>query len=195
MHLFQQQPKTSEYTRIPNASAVDDDEAATVLLGTTIRPSPTTTTTTIIGHRSKGWVVMVAGIMLLLLVAGGTVGRLERNDAGRTTTTSDAEGLVVATQGYNELCNAPPMDAMFHGRSTTTSVGKLYHFQTCYQYGNENKYCWAFSYETLGFIHLNYQCMPKPEGGQWHDIDPKYVNPVTTPTLSCGGPCTEMYYG
>ena len=157
MNLFQKQQTTSEYTRIPNASAVDDDETATVLLGTT---------TTIIGHRSKGSMALVAGIMLLLLVAVGTVGRLERNDAGRTTTMSDAEGLVVSTQGYNELCNAPPMDAKFHGRSTTTSVGKLYHFQTCYQYGNEVKYCWAFSYETLGFIPLNYQCMPKPEGGQ-----------------------------
>ena len=62
MNLFQKQQTTSEYTRIPNASAVDDDETATVLA------------TTIIGHRSKGWMVMVAGIMMLLLVAGAPSG-------------------------------------------------------------------------------------------------------------------------
>ena len=75
----------------------------------------------------------------------------------------------------------------FKGVSTTTGLGKTYAFETCYQNGNEAKYCWSkFHLRTYTIYH---ECVPL--GGDWHSVDPKYVNPVTHP-YSCGAPCTDI---
>ena len=73
----------------------------------------------------------------------------------------------------------------FKGVSTTTGLGKTYAFETCYQNGNEAKYCWSKSH--LRTYTIYHECVPL--GGDWHSVDPKYVNPVTHP-YSCGEPCS-----
>ena len=82
-----------------------------------------------------------------------------------------------------------PADGTFSGVSTTTSNGKGSPFETCYQHGNEAKYCWSKSH--YGF-HDWFECIPI--GPNWHTVDPKYVNPVTNP-YSCGLPCKDMTPG
>jgi len=167
----------------------DEDDDTAPLLVPTISP-PTMTTT---GQRSKRMIAIVAvAAMMMLTVAGGTVWMR----TGATT----AEGLVVATHGRDQ-CDAPLMDATFGGVSKTTLFGYDDPFQTCYQYGNEKKYCWSYSYSTLGTIFipsLSFQCKPKGGKvrgllamGQWDDSDPKYVVPYKT----CGPPCQDMFCG
>ena len=87
MNLFQKQPKTSEYTSIPNASAADDEPAAVPLRTTR-------------SDRSSTWsfIAIVAG-MIMMLTAGGTIVLLEKNDAGHTMM-SAAESVVVATETF-----------------------------------------------------------------------------------------------
>ena len=93
-------------------------------------------------------------------------------------------------------------DAYFKGKSDNTWAGKYKPFQTCYQYADMTKYCWSNSYprstkHDITPTTIWYECHPKPKHGQWHDIDPKYVNtpgvdPNTNPKR-CGPPCDEMY--
>jgi len=64
-------------------------------------------------------------------------------------------------------------------------------FETCYQYGNEDKYCWSNSfYDDAGNA---LQCDPLDFGDDdsfngWHTVHWYYVNPHGT----CGQPCTEF---
>jgi len=166
-----------------------DDEETAVLLVPTILPTSTTTTTKWISR-----VASVAGVMMLV-VAGGTVWM---GDGGIATTT--AEGLVVATEARKDDYCVPAVGA-FGGASKTN--GKLFihihPFQTCYQNGEEAKYCWSNSYHMYGHplnppIDRYFQCVPV--GGHWHDLDPKYVNtPGVDPTANpkrCGQPCQKM---
>ena len=190
-----------------NSDEDDDDAAALLLVPTLLAASTTMTTTTMtttMDRRSLQWMSLVAGMLLLLLVVaggGGTV--LLRN--GETT----AEGLVVAAQTpkhHSSDCVAASMDATFGGISVTTTlgIGKSDPFKTCYQYGDETKYCWSNSYysktiTSAGIHTLWFECHPKPKHGQWDSLDPKYVNtpgvdPKTNPKL-CGSPCEEMYHG
>ena len=176
------------YQNIPSN---DEDETA-VLLVTTITP-PTTTTTTM-GHGATWTVAIVAGMML---VAGGVV--LLQDGSSYTTA---AEGLVVATQ-VDKPCL--PAGGTFGGVSTTPSdsfsdnwfsSGQSTAFETCYQLGSEETYCWSKSYHHDYENNLDNenddfrQCIPN--GSAWQTVDPKYVNPVTTP-YSCGTPCQGMY--
>ena len=168
----------------------DEDDDTTPLLVPTILPSATTTTTRSSRSSKRIIMVVVVAAMTMLVVTGGTVWL--QNGSSYTTA---AEGLVVATHD-NVDCIAP-IDATFGGTSTTTTIGNFDAFQTCYQYGNEKKYCWSNSCTAINFFQtLHYQCVPKGRrlmdgawlAGQWDDIDPKYVVPYKT----CGPPCQDM---
>ena len=178
---------------------MDKDETA-VLLVTTI--TPPLTTTTMMGHGLNRMVAIVAGMMLL---AGGVVLMVKTTVSGHTTTT--VEGLVVGTQGrasYDPFQSSFPdsaapclvADGAFGGVSTDftswdLSAGQTDSFETCYQLGSDFIYCWPKSYHNNcnGLIEYR-QCIPI--GSDWSPVDPKYVNPVTTP-YSCGMPCQDMY--
>ena len=98
--------------------------------------------------------------------------------------------------------DAPPPDprstpcftanGAFGGVSITDlgGVGRNNPFETCYQNGNDAKYCWSQSHVGYMLTHPYVECAPY--GGEWHSVDPKYVNPVTHP-YSCGGPCSDFY--
>ena len=169
----------------------DEDDDTAPLLVPTILPSATTTTTRSSRSSKRIVIVTVVAAMTMLVVTGGTVWL--RNGSSYTTA---AEGLVVATQDGTE-CVPAALDATFGGTSTTTTIGNFDAFQTCYQYGNEKKYCWSNSCTAINFFQtLHYQCVPKGRrlmdgawlAGQWDDIDPKYVVPYKT----CGPPCQDM---
>ena len=166
---------------------IEGETAAALLPVRTILPTASTTTMTR-DCRSSKW--CVAG-MLLLVLAGGTVVLRDGN-------TIAAEGLVVATAANDDSCL--PAVGTFSGTSTTTDLGEDDHFETCYQYGNASLYCWTKSYydKHQGWL----QCVPNGEGGVWmddddsptgfHTVEPRYVNPVTTP-YSCGRPCANVH--
>ena len=160
-----------------------EDEETAVLLVPTILPTETTMMTTTMDRRSsKTRLAIVAG--MILMVAGGTV---LLQDGGTT-----AEGLIVATQGVP----CEPATGTFGGVSTTTFFGKDNPFQTCYQYGDDKKYCWSNSTprSTCNYYGCDtswYECRPKPKHGEWDDVNPKYVVPYKT----CGPACTDMYKG
>ena len=113
MNLFQKQPTTSGYNRIPNAIAADDDETAAVSvpLGTNLlSPSPTTMTRGRRSSKGRRIALVAAVIMLVMMVAGGTVwrrdgglssnsssGSLETEDGGLTTTWGPPGSCVPAT--------------------------------------------------------------------------------------------------
>ena len=188
MHFFiKKQPPTTGYTTIADGDA--DTNTATVPRFITHR-----STLTIVRSWS-GVVAIVAGMMML--VAGGAVWM--RN--GLSYTTATAEVLVMVSS----QCVAAPMDATFGGISTTNVfviVGKRDPFETCYQYGEEAKYCWTKSYYSSKGTGGWFQCYPDPSQDkcadcqEWeriHQDDMKYVNPVTHP-YSCGLPCQDMYH-
>ena len=172
-----------------------DDDAAALLLGTTILPPPPTTMTTTVRSFWSLIIIVVAG-MLLLAVAGGTVGMLETTDGGRTTTTT-AEGLVVVMERKSPCLPASREEA-FGGVSVTNGFwgGRGYAFETCYQLGNEEKYCWSKSWYGEGEFIQWFQCVPKPINGAWHDLDPKYVltpgPPVSIRTPIPSGAATRV---
>ena len=179
MNLFQKQQKTSRYNSIPDASA-DDDTA--VPIDSTLLPP-------------MWWMVVVVVAGMMLLTGCGTVWLLP--DVGSSYTTT-AEGLIVATEGNDDSC--VPAGGTFSGTSTTTSDGEDGHFETCFQYGNVDKYCWTKSWFASDFGGGNWlQCDPDPRDGQWNSIDNddmRYVNP---PPLSpgdpytCGSPCQGQH--
>ena len=156
-----------------------DDEETAVLLVPTILPTSTTTTTKWISR-----VASVAGVMMLV-VAGGTVWM---GDGGITT---DAEGLVVATQG-GVPCVPAALDATFSGVSATGNA-HYFPFQTCYQNGDKREYCWSNAYYHIVGAHRDgKEYMPcRPVGDDWGRLDPRFVNPVTHP-FSCGKPCQSL---
>lgn len=113
------------------------------------------------------------------------------------------------TSGYNTIPNdnaaddtAVPLGTTIQSQSMTTTTGTWPNggeddtFRTCYQYGNLEQYCWTNAYYTSDFFFKGYagfyQCVPDGGGKAWHTLDPKYVNPVTTPN-SCGDPCQEVH--
>ena len=171
MKLSQKQQNTIGYHSIPNAIAADDDETATVPLGT-----PPSTTMTIDRRLSK-WrmmVAIVAGMMMILLVvAADTVwmlqdvssydhssGSLETTDGDRKTI---AEGLIIAVPPIDPKDNICfPASGAFGGVSTTTCLPNSDPFETCYQYGSYDKYCWTKSFfDTFGF----HQCRTDMDKG------------------------------
>ena len=156
---------------------IDEDETAALLVPTI---TPLLPTTTMDRRSSKTRLAIVAG--MILMVAGGTV---LLQDGGTT-----AEGLIVATQGVP----CEPATGTFGGVSTTTFFGEDNPFETCYQYGDDKKYCWSKSTTHSIGVEQWFECKPDPYGGKWGSVDPKYVNPVTHP-YSCGPSCTEMYHG
>jgi len=91
-----------------------------------------------------------------------------------------------------------PAGGTFGGVSRIVSWGgvTMTPFETCYQYGSYDKYCWTKSYlDTSWFDDTFKQCVPDPRGGQWRAIEQKnmkYVNPVTHP-YSCGEPCQGQH--
>ena len=146
-----------------------DDEETAVLLVPTILPTSTSTTTKWISR-----VASVAGVMLLV-VAGGTV---LMGDGGITTTT--VEGLVVATQDGTE-CVPAALDATFYDSYPGSSIVP---FQSCYQWGNDNLYCWTNSHLFTEGRGVGYDpCWPVGDG--WH------YHPNTHPN-SCGKPCQVL---
>ena len=113
------------------------------------------------------WMVAIVAGMMLLVAGCGAVWMLP-----------DADDSCVPAVGT------------FSGTSTTTSDGKDNPFETCFQYGNYDKYCWTKSWFASDddFGHGNW-------GGQWNSIDNddmRYVNPVTDP-YSCGSPCQGQH--
>ena len=182
-----------------------NEDNTTVVVITTITP-PTTTTSI---HRSKLMIVTVRSflsiivIVGIMLVAGGAVllwdggsyfyssgGSLQTEDSSITT---DVEGLVVATHD-SAPCLPASMDEAFNGISVSNPSlrARRHPFETCYQWGNEVKYCWTKSYQWTHNGVIFSECAP--DGSYWKAIDAKYVNPVTHPN-SCGTPCQDMYQG
>jgi len=163
--------------------SIDEDEIADAsVVVTTILEL---TSTTARSHRSlKSRVAIFAGMMLVAGVVLMQVG---------SSYTTTPESLVVGTKG---IIQCFPADGTFIGTSTTTSWGKSYPFETCYQLGDNRTYCWTKSYR-----HNNdryYQCLPDGLYGDdfWHSIDAKYVQtPGVDPTINpkrCGAPCQAM---
>ena len=119
--------------------------------------------------RSLQWrmIAIVGGILLLVVVTGGAVvRRFEITDDGCTTTTI-AEGLVVATAGDVRF-------SKFQGMSTTTFWGEQDRFQTCYKSGrgSDAKYCWTNAHQTDIWWQY-FQCVPNGDG--WKEVnDNKY---------------------
>ena len=175
------------------------DDAAALLLGTTILPPPPTTMTTMTVRSFWSLIIIVAaGTIMLLVVAGGAVGMLAPEGGGRTTMTT-AEGLVVVMERKSP-CLPASWEEAFGGVSVTNGFwgGRGYAFETCYQLGNEEKYCWSKSWYGEGEFIQWFQCVPKPINGAWHDLDPKYViTPGVDPNINpkrCGDPCQDMYH-
>ena len=105
--------------------------------------------------------------------------------------------VVVSTAATHEgPCLVPPAGTAFTPDNSRTYGCRKDPFETCYQYRNEAKYCWSKSYWS-DYMGAFCRCAPipyNPAGGNrqnWDSVDPKYVNPVTTPT-TCGEPCTTM---
>ena len=159
--------------------------------------------------RSLGIIIFV-GMLLLVVTAGGVVWRRPEVSSDTTFT---AEGLVDAT--YDNGPCLPATDN-FAGLSQTNSF--ITHggaFQTCYQYGDEDKYCWTNSYSHISPIGgLGwYQCVPIGYGDEgWHAIEQRnmrYVNPppvcpgcpytcgesISVPTSVGGEPCQAQRRG
>ena len=156
-------------TKMMRSYQKSDDEETAVLLVPTILPTSTSTTTKWISR-----VASVAGVMLLV-VAGGTV---LMGDGGITTTT--VEGLVVATQDGTE-CVPAALDATFYDSYPGSSIVP---FQSCYQWGNDNLYCWTNSHLFTEGRGVGYDpCWPVGDG--WH------YHPNTHPN-SCGKPCQVL---
>ena len=177
-------------------SPIIDEDDTDVPLVTTILPPPTTmpmtmtmpmptTMTRTKEHRLSKWMVAIVAGMIMMLVAYGAVLMLQ--DGSLYTTA--AKDLVVATAGLPTPCL--PAGGTFGGTSTTTWYGKSVPFETCYQLGDDPTYCWTKAWFSPGFGKY-YQCLPDGGNDAWHDIDPKYVNPVTDPK-SCGMPCHEVH--
>ena len=128
-----------------------------------------------------------SGLMLRFSTDGGLT--YYNNQTPRTTVFLDR-----SSQRQTRSLNVTPCRTACGksgGKSTTSKYGKKVPFETCYQINDEVTYCWTKSYdkkEKEGTRH--YQCVPI--GDAWHDIDAKYVNPVTQPN-SCGDPCQEHY--
>jgi len=210
MNLFQKQQKTSGYASIPNAIADDEETATTRTMDRRVSRWRTTDR-----RWSKGRMLVdgvVATGMMLLLVMGGAVwmrqdggssydhssGSRETADGGRTIT---AEGLVLPPPGDDPCL---PAGGAFGGVSTTSNMQRN-PFETCYQYGKVEKYCWTKSYRDFdGGPHSGYgsgggfsPCVPDPPGGQWRTVDPRFVNtPGVDPNINpkrCGPPCQGQH--
>ena len=130
-----------------------------------------------------------------LVIGDGSV--LRQDGSIRTA----AEGLVVAmTQMSCALCH--PAGGTFNGYSNIfTSQSDP--FETCFQYGDEAKYCWTKSYRCIyrkkdnmlpfpWLESIHYPCIPNGDDA-WHSIDTKNINPVTDPN-SCWMPCPEVHH-
>ena len=84
-----------------------------------------------------------------------------------------------------------PAVGTFNGISIDSA--KSNPFETCFQFGDEDKYCWTKSYYHLrDYYSDNYWDTCVPIGKDWHSVGiaphAKSVNPVTQPNL-CGDPC------
>ena len=136
------------------------------------------------GHKDN------SGLMLQFSTDGGLT--YYNNQTPRTTAfldrSSPRQTRTLETTPCRTACGK------FGGKSTISPYGKTYPFETCYQINDESTYCWTKSYyknkKEDGGHNRYYQCVPI--GDAWHDIDAKYVNPVTQPN-SCGDPCQEHY--
>ena len=191
MNLFKKEQNTSGYNTIPDAIAAGDETAA-VPLGITILPP----TMTIMDRRSskKMMLALAAGVMLIVL-AGGTVLMLAKTLDGGRTTTSAAEGLVVATEG-NYIACLHPADGTFGGFSTTAlnAKGHPSKFETCfYQTTSVSTYCWTKSWQYDGGRY--FMCVPtdgwvEPNdggpGSVWTTVGDDYSIPIR---IVCGPPC------
>ena len=193
--IKQQQTTSIGYNSIPNTIA--DAEIAAVPLGSTILSSSTTTMT--MDHRSSKstsmkttlGMIAVAGIMLLV-VAGVMVWMPE----GASYTTA-AEDLLVGT---HRIAPCLPAGGTFSGKSKNTDDGVDGNFETCYQLGKYDVYCWSKSFRDDNTGDY-WECYPNivpqgpnnPNHDAWYPVDPQYVNPVTHP-YSCGSPCQDMYH-
>jgi len=87
---------------------------------------------------------------------------------------------VVATGTFNS--------ANSHTLRPIQHIGQSASFETCYQYGNDDKYCWSNSFYNGGLGYAQ-QCEPADfSDDAWHTVHWYYVNPHGT----CGEPCTEF---
>ena len=132
--------------------------------------------------------IVVAGVLLLVVAAGGG-GVVWRRPEGSSDTTTTVKGLVVETDDNPCL----PATDNFVGISQTNSF--ITHggaFQTCYQYGDEDKYCWTNSYSHLNPLGLGwYQCVPIGYGDEgWHAIEQRNMRYVNPPPVCPGCPYT-----
>ena len=88
-----------------------------------------------------------------------------------------------------------PADGTFSGISYTGHTKQSYPFETCWQLGDEDKYCWTKSWHHPTGLNIYGKWLScAPNGDGWNPIDAHYVNPVTYPTRSCGPPCQEQHY-
>ena len=92
-----------------------------------------------------------------------------------------------------------PAGGTFTWKSRTTDDGEDGNFETCYQLGNYDNYCWSKSYRNDDGDYFECYPSPVPKGPHnpnndaWYPVDPQYINPVTNP-YSCGSPCQQDMY-
>ena len=119
----------------------------------------------------------------------------------------DCGDLCTDVAGDPETPCLPATDGDFTGISQINGdfIQNLNPFQTCYQYGDEAKYCWSNSYyeESVWIIYGGwFQCVPIPFDGNsikspfngWHAIEQNNMRYVNPPPQSKGDPytCQEL---
>ena len=142
--------------------------------------------------------VMVGTIAGALLMAGHSMMMPNRS--------SNVDGMVIVPSAASRLSGKAPClvaGGTFSGTNTRDGkYGKVVAFENCYQ-ARDNKgndivpwqYCWTKSYHSslCDMLSTNAYCyLPCVPTGNWVELDPRFVNPVTDPH-SCGPPCENMY--
>ena len=174
MNFVIKKQHTNGYNTI--ADGDDDTDTSNVL------PRVTAFRSTLTTVRSWSGVVVIVVAGMMMLVAGSAVWM---QDGGSSYTTT-AKGLVVGTQG-----NIPclPATGTFNGISFWSNWSDGYPFETCYQHGYDQFYCWSKSYyrDHPPFGSGYFECSPKPKG-EWHVIDAADVIPKKRFPPTCGPP-------
>ena len=224
MNLFQKQQQTTNgYKTIPDAIADDipdtiaddiaadagtaavlfgttisddnEDKTAVIFLGTTLLPPSKMTR----GHRLSQRIAPVAGMLLVFMMAGGTIWL--RSEGGSSSDDSSEslvmwnDGVVMYDNGEDTPC-LPATDT-FSGRSGTPFPIHTEPFQTCYQYGDTDTFCWSHAYYNH-LYRMWQECVPLgrvTDPYYWHALDQAhliYVTPISDP-YSCRVPCQELY--
>ena len=168
------------------AATIEQGEAMPLQGGGHSATAPTSAPTrTTNNNRAASAIVRALRMLVGATVAGGVLFVWMRTDPSKRFLTNRMGP-----------CLVPPAGTAFTPDNSRTFGCRKDPFETCYQYRNEAKYCWSKSYWD-DYMGAFCRCAPipyNPAGGNrqnWDSVDPKYVNPVTTPK-TCGEPCTTM---